>query len=434
MENKHRNRSMLFFLSVLLLWSPLQMAQAVIQGEGVGNVEATRTVVENLPIGSPVGKPFGWTSSMADFEIIYEIIEAGSDNDLFAIDRKTGQISTKVVFDYETVTYSDPTNQRFQLVLDVSECRINSDCMGENNRGQRLTGIPTVYITITKEPPSPPEPTPETTPVPIPVPTPNPTPDPTQENTQENTRETTRKKVIIRGLSQCALGWAPQSQYQHHAQLPKVMIYALEFEFINGDYTCSAIEIRTGDATLSHLEGWQLYLGTRYNPSRLPITLTQENSQFTDQILKLTPESLGQQTLACSTLYASGQPLPSVRYELKNENHIHIDRAYSCYRWGQIAVTPARLISPRRISSQALLAMDPPRIERYITNPAGVFRTYIDFAAFGWDRAVFSDWLLAASDASDIRGGNAPSSPYTQLTTSWGALKLRKTDRRHKRR
>ena len=203
--------------------------------------------------------------------------------------------------------------------------------------------------------------------------------------------------------------------------------------FTNGNYTCSAIEIRTGDATLSHLDGWQLYLGTRYNPSRLPITLTQENSQITDQILRLTPESLGQQTFACRTLYASGQPLPSVRYELKNENNIHIDRAYSCYRWGQTALTPEKQISPRRISSQSLQAMNPPRIERYLSDPTKVFRTYIDFSAFGWDRAVFSDWLLAASEASDIAGGNAPSSSYRQLTTSWAALKLRQTDPSHKK-
>ena len=90
---------------------------------------------------------------------------------------------------------------------------------------------------------------------------------------------------------------------------------------------------------------------------------------MTDQMLRLTPESLGQQTLVCGTLFLSGQPLPSVRYELKNENNIHIDRAYSCYLWGPIAVTPERQISPRWILSQALLAMDPPRIERYLWDP-----------------------------------------------------------------
>ena len=185
----------------------------------------------------------------------------------------------------------------------------------------------------------------------------------------------------------CDLGWTPRSQYPPPLEQPKVMIYALEFELNPNGYTCSAIEIRTGDATISDLEGWHLYLGTLYNPSRTPIVLTQENSQITDNVLKLTPELLDQQTFTCSTLYLYGHPLPSVHYDLKNENNIPIDRAYSCYLWGQNAFTLAKGVwvkSRRRISGEALQSMDIPRIERYIMEPAGVFIRYTDIEKFGW--------------------------------------------------
>lgn len=62
--------------------------------------------------------------------------------------------------------------------------------------------------------------------------------------------ELKRQRIVQR----CGLGWSPQSQYAHHLQQPKVMMYALEFEFSAGRYTCSAIEIRTGDPTLTHLD------------------------------------------------------------------------------------------------------------------------------------------------------------------------------------
>ena len=345
---------------------------------------ATRSVAENTPPGRNIGRPVSATGGTTPRT--YSL--GGTDAASFDIVSTTSQLRTKATLDYETknsytvqVSVTDATSQTASITVTINVTNVDEN----------------------QPPPPPPEP-----------------PKP--------------KEVLVIHQQQCGLGWAPQSQYQHLPELPKVMIYALEFEFTNGNYTCSAIEIRTGDATLSHIEGWQLYLGRLYNPSRLPITLTQENSQFTDQILRLTPESLGQQTFACGTLYLSGQPLPSVQYDLKNENNNQIDRAYSCYFWGQTAVTPERHISPRRISSQALQAMDPPRIERYLLDPTKVFGTYIDFAAFGWDRAVLSDWLLAASEASEVGGGNAPSSPYKQLTTSWAALKLRQTDRRHKRR
>ena len=246
-----------------------------------------------------------------------------------------------------------------------------------------------------------------------------------------------RAAVARNRLKHCGLGWAPQSQYPPQLEQPKVMIYALEFEFNQNRYTCSAIEIRTGDATISHLDGWQLYLGTLYNPSRIPIKLTQENSQITDNVLRLTPDLLGQQTFACSNVNMLGFPLPSVHYVLKNANGVIVDRAYSCYIFGQSTYTQVNgewVESQRRISGQALQSMDIPRIERYITNETGIYITYIPFEKFGWDRVVLSDWLLASSEETEVAGGNAPSSPYKKLATSWAALKkpgiLRRNEKR----
>ena len=239
------------------------------------------------------------------------------------------------------------------------------------------------------------------------------------------------------GVTHCGLGWAPHSQYPPPLEQPKVMIYALEFELNPNGYTCSAIEIRTGDATISDLAGWHLYLGTFYNPSLTPIVLTQENSQITDNVLKLTPELLGQQTFTCSNAYLYGKPLPSVNYDLKNENNITIDRAYSCYLWGQNAFTLANGVwvkSRRRISGEALQSMDIPRIERYIMEPAGVFIRYTDIEKFKWDHLIPSDWLLASSEETRVAGGKAPSSPYKKLTTSWAVLKQPKIHRRNAKR
>ena len=238
-------------------------------------------------------------------------------------------------------------------------------------------------------------------------------------------------------VKQCGLGWAPQSQSPPQLEQPKVMIYALEFELNQNAYTCSAIEIRTGDPTISHLDGWQLYLGTLYNPSYIPIELTQENSQITDNVLRLTPEMFGQQTFACSNVNMLGFPLPSVHYVLKNESNVTIDRAYSCYMFGQnayIQVNGEWVESQRRISGQALQSMDIPRIERYITNETGIYITYIPFENFAWDRVVLSDWLLASSEETEVVGGNAPSSPYKKLTTSWAALKKPEILRRNEKR
>ena len=239
-------------------------------------------------------------------------------------------------------------------------------------------------------------------------------------------REELRRKPVVQ---HCGFGWSPQPQYTHHLQRPKVMIYALEFEYKQDPrsrYICSVIEIRTGDPAITDLDGWKLYLGTRYNPSYVPIELTQANSQINNGVLRLTPEMLGLERFACSNIYFYGQALPSVRYDLKNENNATVDRAYSCYLWGQVANTQVNGIwkkSERRISSQVLRAMETPRIERYIIKPNSVYITYMPIEDFRWDRAVLSDWLLPATEESQDVGGNAPSLVYKQLTTSWAALK-----------
>ena len=227
----------------------------------------------------------------------------------------------------------------------------------------------------------------------------------------------------VQHFQHCGIGWSPDL---HRGKRPKAMIYALEFEYANGQYTCSTIEIRTGDDTLSDLDGWQLYLGTLYNPSYIPIKLTHANSQITDNVLRLTPERLGQQTFKTGNWYYAGQPLPSVHYVLKNEKNISVDMAYSCYIWGLTAHMQEKGVwkqSPRRITSQALRAMETPRIERFILDPKQMYITSMRIDDFEWDRGVFSDWLLSASEAPQIAGGNAPLVLYRQLTTSWAALK-----------
>ena len=236
----------------------------------------------------------------------------------------------------------------------------------------------------------------------------------------EVTREELKRKRVFQ---HCGLGWAPQSPYGHRLEQPKVMMYALEFTFAQHGYTCSAIEIRTGDATLSHLGGWKLYLGTLYNPSYIPIEPTQANSQITNNILRLTPEMLGLDTFPCNTVGGLSHPLPGVQYVLKNDENVLVDTAFSCFIWGQNAYTTVNGVnveSQRRISSAALREMETPRIERYITNPTGVFITYMDIEAFTWDRVILSDWLLAVSESS---APGAPSAIQRKLVTTWGALK-----------
>lgn len=140
--------------------------------------------------------------------------------------------------------------------------------------------------------------------------------------------------------------------------------------------------------------------------------------------MRLTADLLGVESFACNTAYMSGQPVPSVRYDLKTDQNLTVDMAYSCYLWGQLATTQENGIwkkSERRISSQALREMKTPRIERYITKPQSLYITYMGIDAFQWDRVVLSHWLLPASDE---KSGNAPSA-YRRLTTAWAAQKKR---------
>ena len=234
-----------------------------------------------------------------------------------------------------------------------------------------------------------------------------------------------RRRRII---TQCGLGWSPQPQYHHRGELPKVMIYALEFEYdpeSYGKYICKTIEIRTGDDSIENLAGWKLYLGTRYNPSSIPMTIPEEHSQITDRVLRITPEMLGLETFPCNTVYVYGisHPLPGVQYVLKTDENILVDTAYSCFIWGQNAYTTVNGVnvkSQRSISSAALRQMDTPRIERYIMKLNSVFITYTGIEDFGWDRVVLSDWLLPESDSS---APGAPSATQRKLVTTWGLLK-----------
>ena len=85
-------------------------------------------------------------------------------------------------------------------------------------------------------------------------------------------REELRRTPVFQ---RCGLGWSPNT---YGRQQSKVMMYALEFEFDDirrGQYTCTTIEIRTGDPAITDLDGWKLYLGTRYNPSYVPIEIQQ---------------------------------------------------------------------------------------------------------------------------------------------------------------
>ena len=227
-------------------------------------------------------------------------------------------------------------------------------------------------------------------------------------------------------ITQCGLGWAPQSQYQHWGELPKVMIYALEFEYdpeSYAKYICKTIEIRTGDDSIENLGGWKLYLGTLYNPSSIPVTIPEEHSHVTDRILRITPEMLRLETFPCSTVNGISHPLPGVHYSLQTDENISVDTAYSCFIWGQNAYTMVNgenVESPRRVSSAALREMETPRLERYILDDTAVYTTYMRLDEFAWDRVVFSDWLLAPSESS---APGAPSAIQRKLVTTWGTLK-----------
>ena len=222
----------------------------------------------------------------------------------------------------------------------------------------------------------------------------------------------------------CGVGWAP---FLYGAKQPKVMIYALEFEYDPDNhltpYSCKAIEIRTGDDTIENLAGWTLYLGTRYNPSQNALSIPEADSQVTDRILRITPDMLGLETFPCNTGNGISQPLPGVQYVLKTDENILVDTAYSCFVWGQEAYTTVdgvNVKNQRQISSAALREMETPRLERYILDDASVYRTYMDIEAFTWEREILSDWLLAPSEVS---APGAPSAIRRKLSTTWGALK-----------
>lgn len=227
-------------------------------------------------------------------------------------------------------------------------------------------------------------------------------------------------------IRSCGLGWAPQSQYQHFGELPKVMIYALEFEYDpgrNAGYSCKVIEIRTGDDSIENLAGWKLYLGILYNPSSVPLEIPEEHSQMTDGILRITPDMLGLETFPCNTVSSISYPLPGVHYVLKTDENVTVDTAYSCFVWGQNASTRINGVnvkSQRRVSSGALREMEIPRLERYILDDTSVHITYMNIEAFKWDRAVLSDWLLPPSEET---APGAPSAIERKLITTWAALK-----------
>ena len=232
------------------------------------------------------------------------------------------------------------------------------------------------------------------------------------------------RRVIVR----CGLGWSPQSQYQHFGELPKVMIYALEFEYDperHGKYSCKTIEIRTGDDSIENLSGWNLYLGTLYNSSSIPLKIPEEHSQITGRILRITPEMLGLETFPCNTADVNGisHPLPGVHYVLKTDENVLVDTAYSCFVWGQNAYTTVNGVnvkSKRRISSAVLRQMEVPRLERYVLDNTSVYITHMNIEAFTWDRVILSDWLLAPNESS---APGAPSVVQRKLVTTWGALK-----------
>ena len=223
--------------------------------------------------------------------------------------------------------------------------------------------------------------------------------------------------------NRCGLGWSPQAQFQARRPLPKVMIYALEFEYMAGSYTCKAIEIRTGDASIETLAGWKLYLGRRYNPSYSPLSISEEHAEVTDNILRLTPDMFGLETFPCNTVDGASQPLPGVHYVLKTDKNISVDTAYSCFLYGQNASIPVNGVktkSPRRVSSAALRDLEILRLERYILDPTNIFITYMPLDEFTWNHAVLSDWLLPETESS---APSAPSIIPRKLSTSWGALK-----------
>ena len=179
---------------------------------------------------------------------------------------------------------------------------------------------------------------------------------------------------------------------------------------------------RTADDATENLAGWQLSLGTLYNPSTRPLKIPETDAQITDNLLRLTPDMFDLETFPCTTVGDISRPLPGVHYVLKTDENILVDTAYSCFVWGQYEFTMVDGVSvknQRRVSSAALREMEVPRLERYISDDSNHI-TYIRLDAFTWDRFVFSDWLLPESEETVP---SAPSVVQRKLTTKWSALK-----------
>ncbi len=214
------------------------------------------------------------------------------------------------------------------------------------------------------------------------------------------------------GGHSCGVGWSP---YAYNLKAPKVMMYAVEFEYdavTHTGYYCKTIEIRTGDASIENLAGWHLYLGTLYNESHVPLKIPEEHSQVRDGILRLTSDMLGLETFPCNTVNGMSHPLPGFHYVLKTDENLLVDTAYSCFVWGQNAHTEVEGVtvkSPRQVSSAMLREMEAPRLERYIQNSSGTYITDMPLQEFAWDRAILSDWLLPALQGNT--GLGTPDSP-----------------------
>ena len=213
------------------------------------------------------------------------------------------------------------------------------------------------------------------------------------------------------GVQSCGVGWSP---YAYNLKAPKVMIYAVEFEYdavTHTGYHCKTIEIRTGDASIENLAGWHLYLGTLYNASHVPLKIPEEHSQVRDGILRLTPDMLGLETFPCNTVNGMSHPLPGFHYVLKTDEGLLVDTAYSCFVWGQNAHTEVEgtnVKSPRRVSSAALRELESPRLERYIQDDSSIYITDMPLQEFAWDRAILSDWLLPALEDTRLDTPGTP--------------------------
>ena len=126
----------------------------------------TRVVAENTLSNTPFGEPITATDADGD-NLTYSL--QGADADSFAIDARTGQIKTRVGYDFER-------RHRYSVIVRASD--------GAGSRDRVVVGIAITDIdeSTASVPPTPTQPTPTPTPTPTqPTPTPTPTqPTPTQ--------------------------------------------------------------------------------------------------------------------------------------------------------------------------------------------------------------------------------------------------------------